>query len=94
MTRPPEVPSGPEDQPADYVAGRLHQAFATDPRVGDPTIKVSIKDKRVHLQGYVNSRERKQALTQVAQEQASGYEIHNEVQVASPGGTGQMETLQ
>lgn len=94
MSRPPEVAPGKPQQPPEYIAGHIRQAFAGDSRVGDPTINVEIEGKKIYLRGYVNSDERKEALTEVAAENAPGYDIHNDVQVASPNDPGEMEKLQ
>jgi osmotically-inducible protein OsmY len=78
--------SGPQDVPVmtgEYLEGHLHQRLAEDPRVSEQGIIVKVAGADVFLTGVVGSPERRDAITQVAQEYADGHRVHNEVTVGS-----------
>lgn len=80
-------------EPAEYVIGHLHDAFASDPRVSDPYIQAALSGNRVFITGKVPTAARKESISAVAAEIAPDYEIHNQVTVLEPGDTSDPEEM-
>lgn len=80
-------------EPHEYVVGHLHEAFASDPRVSDPYIQASLSGNKVFITGKVPTAARKESITVVAREIASGFEIHNQVTVLEPTDTAAPEDM-
>jgi osmotically-inducible protein OsmY len=64
-----------------YLASKLEDALATDPRVNALDVKVRIRGDKIHLTGDIPTEERRGAATQVVTELASGLEVLNELTV-------------
>jgi hypothetical protein len=64
-----------------YVAGQIERALHADPRTHELGIRVEVDDEDVVLRGQVASDERRRFVAQVAEEQASGLTLRNEVSV-------------
>jgi hypothetical protein len=65
-----------------YVAGQIERALHANPRTHELGIRVEVDgDDDVVLRGRVASDERRRFVTQVANEQASGLTLRNEVSV-------------
>jgi osmotically-inducible protein OsmY len=77
----------------DYLVAHVQEALAEDPRVSDLGIHVAVRGRKVFLSGTVASEERRLAVAAVVGEVASGYEIHNETEVAAYAEADDMETL-
>jgi hypothetical protein len=66
-----------------YHEEALRRALATDPRVLEPELEVSIEDERVVVRGVVPTEARRKAVEQVLAEQVAGSAIDNQTEVAS-----------
>lgn len=64
-----------------YLATRLENALAIDPRINALDVKVRICGDKIHLTGDVPTEERRGAAAQVVTELASGLEVLNELTV-------------
>jgi osmotically-inducible protein OsmY len=71
------MPADP-DEPIAYVVGRLEEAFAHDPRINELNVDVTVAGRKVYLTGRVPTRERQQAITEVARELLPDHEVHNQ----------------
>lgn len=82
------------DRPPDpYVAGRIEQHLAEDPRTHELGIRAELRGDVVHLVGEVATGERRQLIGEVAGEVAWGYEVRNEVTVSRLHPAGGEEVL-
>lgn len=79
MTPQQEAPSAT----GEYLEGHLHQRLAEDPRVSEQGISVKVTPAGIFLSGVVGTAQRRDAITEVAQEYAGGHRVHNEVTVAA-----------
>jgi len=70
-------------EPKQYLIGRVQEALAHDPRVGELDIQVKVVDRKVFLSGAVATSVRCAAISEVVKELLPGYQIHNEVEVAA-----------
>lgn len=83
-----------ETSPGDeYLAQRLRDALAEDPRVGELGIGVTVADGRAYLSGEVATPERQHAVAAVAAEVLPDHEVHNDVSVTSWTEADDMEVL-
>ncbi len=64
-----------------YLAGKLEDALATDPRVNALDVRVRICGGKIHLTGEISTEERREAATQVVTELAPDIEVINELTV-------------
>jgi len=71
----------PGDEPKQYVVGRVREALATDPRVNELDIAVTVSGRKIFLTGDVATPERKEAIAIVVAETLPGYDVHNETSV-------------
>jgi hypothetical protein len=70
------------EREADHgVAARIHQALATDSRVGELHLAVTVSGDEVAVTGKVATPERRQAVEQVIREAAPGRLVRNQVEV-------------
>jgi hypothetical protein len=82
------------DRPPDpYVAGRIEQHLAEDPRTHELGIRAELRGDIVHLVGEVATPGRRQLIGAVAGEVAWGYEVRNEVTVSRLHPAGGEEVL-
>jgi hypothetical protein len=65
------------DAPGPYREESLRQALATDPRVMESELEVSIAGSRVVISGTVPTEGRREAVTEVARERFPDLEIDN-----------------
>jgi len=65
----------------EYLAQRVSDALASDPRVADLGISVTVEPGAIRLWGQVATEERRDAVAVVARETLAGHEIQNEVTV-------------
>ncbi len=77
----------------EYLAQRLRDALADDPRVGELGIGVTVVDGHVYLSGEVATHERQQAVAAVAAEVLPDHEVHNGVEMTSWSEADGMEML-
>jgi hypothetical protein len=63
----------------DRLEARLHEALATDARVGEPELAVEVAGARVVVDGTVPTEERRRAVSEVLRELAPELEIDNRV---------------
>jgi osmotically-inducible protein OsmY len=80
------------DQDA-YTAAHVHEALATDGRVGELGITVDVSDGMVTLQGIVPTEERRDAIEQVVVEMLPGYEVRNRINVEEVRPAGEPEVI-
>jgi hypothetical protein len=66
------------DEPLEYHAAHLNEALATDPRVSELGLHITVRAGRLYVTGTVTTTERQSAIDDVLAELAAGYEIHNE----------------
>ena len=69
------------NEPKQYVVGRVREALATDPRVNELDIAVTVAGRKVFLTGDVATQERKDAISAVVGETVPDYDVHNETSV-------------
>ena len=67
------------DEPIEYLAGRLQEALAHDPRVCALDVQVRVEGPDVWLSGSVPTPERRDAVGVVAREVAPDHRVHNDV---------------
>ena len=67
------------EEPTEYLAGRLQDALAHDPRVAALDVHVRVAGGAVYLTGTVPTPERQAAVEVVAREVAPDHEVHNQV---------------
>ena len=70
-------------EPDAYLAERIREALAHDPRVSQLGICVSIAGGRILLSGEVATPERKAAATEVAHPLAEGRAVYNALTVST-----------
>ncbi|MBI3542232.1 MAG: nucleotidyltransferase [Deltaproteobacteria bacterium] len=79
VQRPEGIQRAPSSQ---YVAARVREAMARDPRGGDQDIKILVEGNRLLLRGEVTSDEHRRALEAVARDAAGGYRVESQLKVA------------
>jgi uncharacterized Rossmann fold enzyme len=70
-----------EETPRPYREEDLRQALATDRRVGEPELQVTIAGDRVVVSGAVPTAERRAAVEEVLRERCGDLAIDNQVTV-------------
>jgi osmotically-inducible protein OsmY len=73
--------SGLASEPESYLLAHLQEAFATDPRVNQLDVKVTVTGDKVFLTGRVATEQRREAVAEVAAELLPDYEVHNQTRV-------------
>ena len=68
-------------EPDQYVLERIRAALASDHRLGQLDIQVSVTGSQVLLDGVVATEERRSAATEVAQRIAGDREVFNGLQI-------------
>jgi hypothetical protein len=68
-------------EPEEYVAQRVREALAEDPRVGELYVRISLAGDRIFITGMVPTEDRRRAITEVVAELCPGYEIANQTTV-------------
>jgi osmotically-inducible protein OsmY len=76
-----------------YLLGRIQEALAQDPRLGELELDVRVVGDRVFLSGRVATEERCLAAVEVVREVAPDHEVSNQLTVVSEPGPGSEETL-
>ena len=74
----------PAQEPPQYVAERIRNALAGDPRVGELDVHVRIAGDKVFLTGSVGTEERRAAVTEVVQGLLPDCRVFNETDVHDP----------
>lgn len=75
------------EQP-EYVAARVREALASDPRVSEPELQVSVVAGRIVVTGTVPTEERRSAIDDVVRGCGEGLEVENRAVVGRyPGST-------
>jgi osmotically-inducible protein OsmY len=64
-----------------YLAARIQEALAQDPRVGELGINVDVSASEIRLTGVVSTPERHEAVPEVVHEIAEGYRVINATSV-------------
>jgi osmotically-inducible protein OsmY len=77
----------------EYLAERIRQAFATDPRVSELELQVTLAGPSVFVSGTVSTSERQRAVTEVVREIAPDREVHNQTRVVPTGPEAGVEEL-
>lgn len=85
---------GPGAPGPEYMAQRLAEALAQDPRVGELGLKVVVTDEGAHVSGEVTTELRRQAVDAVAAEILPGERVKNEVTVVVDSGRPLVERVQ
>lgn len=70
------------DEPNGYVVERVRRALASDDRVNELAVEVTVRGKRIFLSGPVSSAERRDAISMVVAELLPEYDVANETSVA------------
>lgn len=65
-----------------YLAAHLQERLASDPRVFEPELVVSVEGARVRVDGVVPTPERRAAVSQVVEEACPDHEVDNRTTVA------------
>jgi hypothetical protein len=76
-----------------YLAGRIEQALAADPRINELGVRADVQGDVVVLRGEVAGEQRRRLIAEVAGDAAPGHQIRNEVSVSDLGPVGQEEML-
>lgn len=76
------------EEPLQYLAARIRETIAEDPRTHVLDIDVRVVGDQVFLRGQVPNAERREAIEDVAREVVGDRQIHNEVDVFVPGDAG------
>jgi osmotically-inducible protein OsmY len=76
-----------------YLLGRIEEALAKDPRVGELELDVRVVADRIYLSGRVATEERCRAAVEVVREVAPGHDVSNQLTVVREPGPGSDETL-
>ena len=69
-----------------YLLERIRRAMYSDPRVGEPAIRVFAAGGKLWLEGSVASDERRVAAQRLVEEIAPGVEVRNEIDVLAVSG--------
>lgn len=77
------------EPPDDYLAARIEEAIAADPRVSELHVRVGLRGDRVYLTGTVTTEQRRHLVSEIARDLASGREICNETTVVEAGEAGE-----
>ncbi len=77
------------ESPDDYLAARVEEAIAADPRVSELHVRAGLRRGRIYLTGTVTTEERRQLVSEIARDQAPGREICNETTVVETGDAGE-----
>lgn len=78
---------------AQYVIGRVRDALATHPDVGELGLEVTVSGTKIFVSGPVATAERRGAITHVLNEVFPEYDIHNETSVSEMGDVDEAEEL-
>jgi osmotically-inducible protein OsmY len=73
------------EEPAQYVAARLHRVLAEDPRTAEQGVRVTVRGQQVMVSGDVASAQRRAELERVLREAAPDMVVHNDVRVVRAG---------
>ena len=76
-----------------YLIERIHEALATDPRVNELELEVSVAAGRVYVTGTVASQERQEAVADVVAELAPDRDVHNQTTVVHLSSEPEVEKL-
>ena len=69
-------------KPSDeYLVERIREAIASDPRVNELELQVTVAGEKVFVSGTVATAERRDAIGEVLAAVAPNHEIHNETSV-------------
>lgn len=85
--------AGPGPESPRYAAARLHRALAEDPRTAEPGVQITVRGDAVFLAGQVASRQRRDAVGEIAAEHVPDMNVRNEVQVMPAGEPDESEEL-
>jgi len=77
-------PAREPEEPPQYVTERIREALAADPRVGELDVHVRIAGEKVFLVGYVGTKERHSAVTEIVQGLLPQHRVFNETYVHNP----------
>jgi osmotically-inducible protein OsmY len=77
----------------EYVAEHLRAAFATDSRIYEQGLDVTVRGRTIVVQGTVSTPALREAVTDVASELVPGAEVLNEVEVPPNPEPGTAEDL-
>lgn len=78
----------PESESDRYLVAHIREKMAQDPRVNELELEIQVTTgRKVFIMGTVPTRERQQAISEVARELLPDHEIHNQttVQVLAEG---------
>jgi osmotically-inducible protein OsmY len=67
--------------PPQYLAGRVREALAEDPRTNELGIRVVVRGKQVFVQGQVAVDSRRERVMEVVRENCPGLTLHDELTV-------------
>lgn len=70
------------NEPTDYLVGHVEEALACDERVNEPGLHVTIKGRRVFIDGTVSTHVRHAAVDEVVHELLPDWAVVNQSTVA------------
>jgi osmotically-inducible protein OsmY len=76
-------------EPPQYLAARIQQRLAEDPRTAEQGVRAFIRDRQVFLRGAVPSAQRRDRVLAVVREVAPDHQVHDELELtgcAEPSG--------
>jgi osmotically-inducible protein OsmY len=83
----------PDPEPVEYLVERVREAIATRSETHELGIRVQVAGGRVLLTGSASSEPQRDAITVVVERVAPGYEVVNELCVASTTPPAEVERL-
>lgn len=76
-----------------YLVERIRESIATDPRVNELELQVTVSSGKVFVSGTVATAERRDAIGEVLAAVAPNHEIHNETSVIPLASDHEVEEL-
>jgi osmotically-inducible protein OsmY len=73
--------AGRRREPDQYLAERIRETLAEDPRVGELYVGVTIAGDEIFLAGSVATEDRQRAMEEVVREVAPDHRVHNQTTV-------------
>lgn len=76
-----------------YVAERVKQALAQDPRVGELGLEVDVAEEEVVVSGEVTTAQRRESVREIVHKLVPDHEVRNEVHVVGFDARPEAESL-
>lgn len=70
------------EAPPQYLAGRIREALAEDPRTNELGVRVVVRNDQVFVQGKIATDSRREHILDVVREHCPGKHVHDELTVS------------